>query len=680
MSNLAESLPNLADSMQGLAGSFPNITEKFPNLAGYLANITDSFPNIGIAGYLQNISRAWPNLTDVIQDTIDGNQETALAIPFVGDVETDVIDEITGIPSETPVNESISTVITSGMTTAKPEITDFVKNVSTTILSTVAVVNDSVIQNPNFNSTTMAPTKEPVKTITTLWSSISTTISSYNGTELDDINSTTTSESACGSGYTVDECEWVVNFERILSPILMVLIIIGLVANIYIVYTVVARKDMRTFSNLFMTNLSATHLIFLVVIGATDVYDYVLTVRDIAHSSVIPSSVHLYISLVITNCDVSMLTALSIDRYVAISVDPKKVAKYSKVKITTGVCALVWIASLAVCAPVFYSIDTTNGTFDISESSFKVAMSISFVVSYIIPLTVITVVYFAIRRKLRKRSGESLRVKKDGVVVTRTPEEYRLYHDQQILRSILVIVLLYTFNFGARYITKMIIYLSIPFGRIAIFVATQLSETAAILTASLQPIVYVMLHPTFSKHTRERFACSGGTKSFGCCVYCGKCYIACCTCCGLINLSPVPQPSLRGDGDVGSRQSKKIDRVILVENMELDIIPPPPSPTSRNPSSPTSRTSPSPSTPQNSNSPPPSSSPAYIPHASSPSFPPLSPTDPSRISSSSSPPSHNHIPSPPSYPPPSPPYPHAVLFFPFPRPSSPPCLDCEEPY
>eukprot|EP00057_Strongylocentrotus_purpuratus_P020938 XP_011675412.1 PREDICTED: bombesin receptor subtype-3-like [Strongylocentrotus purpuratus] len=573
-SNAANSVPNIADSASIVANLLPNIADFLPNITNYFPNIDGSFPNIteyfpNIDGSLPNITDVFPNITDFFRNTISDNLDTAFARPAVGAVDTGMVDKVT----EKPITESIMTAITTGMTTAKP----VVQKVSTSIFSTVSTLNSSVLPIPKFNSTTMVPTKKPIKKMTTLLANVSTT-TSYYGTAPG--TNTTTSESICGSGYTVDECDWVVNFESILSPILMILIIIGLVANVYIVYTIIVRKDMRTFSNLFMTNLSVTHLIYLVVIGATDVYDYVLTTRDIVHSSIIPSSIHLYISLVITNCDVSMLTALSVDRYVAISVDPKKLAKYSKVKITTGICTLVWIASLAVCAPIFYSVDITNGTYDISESSFKVAMAISFVVSYIIPLSVITVVYFAIRRKLRRRGGASMRVKRDGVMVTRTPEEYRLYHDQQVLRSILVIILLYTFNFGARYITKMIIYLSIPFGNIAIFVATQLSEMAAILTASLQPIVYVALHPTFSKHTREKFACSGGTKSLGCCTYCGMCYIACCTCCGLIKLSPVPRPSMRGLGDAGSRKNKKIDGVVLVENMELEIVPPPPSPIS----------------------------------------------------------------------------------------------------
>lgn len=294
-SNAANSVPNIADSASIVANLLPNIADFLPNITNYFPDVVGSFPNIteyfpNIDGSLPNITDVFPNITDFFRNTIDDNLDTAFARPVVGAVDTGLVDKMI----EKPITESIMTAITTGMTTAKPDVTKVVQN----IFSTVSTLNSSVSPIPKFNSTTIVPTKEPIKKMTTLLANVSTT-TSYYGTAPS--TNTTTSESICGSGYTVDECDWVVNFESILSPILMILIIIGLVANVYIVYTIIVRKDMRTFSNLFMTNLSVTHLIYLVVIGATDVYDYVLTTRDIVHSSIIPSSIHLYISLVSIN-------------------------------------------------------------------------------------------------------------------------------------------------------------------------------------------------------------------------------------------------------------------------------------------------------------------------------------------------------------------------------------------
>lgn len=108
----------------------------------------------------------------------------------------------------------------------------------------------------------------------------------------------TTVSSTCGANLSVSDCQIIARFDTVLSPILLGLIVVGVLANSIMLYVIIAHRDMHTFPNLFVANLCMTHFLYLAVLAITDVVYYLKLAMMIQTESLISSSAYLYISLV----------------------------------------------------------------------------------------------------------------------------------------------------------------------------------------------------------------------------------------------------------------------------------------------------------------------------------------------------------------------------------------------
>nr|XP_054763359.1 G-protein coupled receptor 54-like [Lytechinus pictus] len=375
----------------------------------------------------------------------------------------------------------------------------------------------------------------------------------------------TTDSSTCGVDLSVSDCQVIATFDTVLSPILLGLIVVGVLANSLMLYVIIAHRDMHTFPNLFVANLCTTHFIYLTILAITDVVYYLKLAMGVQTASLISSSAYLYISLVITNNTCAMLTALSIERYIKIIVDPKKSAKFQRTRVAVISCIAVWIVSLIICAPVFYG-NYSDAASAYSDPQYRVAVIISFVCSYIAPLLVITVIYFLIRHKLRKRRFESMKIKAGGASsmdsTTTSKAEDDHNHELKILKTIVFIVIIFTFNFGCLYITS-IVLMVLPLDKLTEEIASQVSETIAIMTASLHPIVYGMTHPSFNPHVKRLILCREEW-----CLRCRRGECACSRCCRggrPTSLRSVMRKGSTLDGTINAN-----DEFVLVERFEAE--------------------------------------------------------------------------------------------------------------
>ncbi|XP_030847806.1 rhodopsin, GQ-coupled-like [Strongylocentrotus purpuratus] len=375
----------------------------------------------------------------------------------------------------------------------------------------------------------------------------------------------TTVSSTCGANLSVSDCQIIARFDTVLSPILLGLIVVGVLANSIMLYVIIAHRDMHTFPNLFVANLCMTHFLYLAVLAITDVVYYLKLAMMIQTESLISSSAYLYISLVITNNTCAMLTALSIERYIKIIVDPKKSAKFQRTRVAVISCIAVWTVSLIICAPVFYG-NYSDAASAYSDPQYRVAVIISFVFSYIAPLVIITVIYFLIRRKLRKR-GSSIKIKnrdasssKDSTTASKAEDDHD--HELKILKTVCFIVIIFTFNFGCLYITSIVLMI-LPLDKLTEEIVVQVSETIAIMTASIHPIVYGMTHPSFNPHVRRLILCREE-----CCLRCRRCECDCSRCCRggrPTSLRSVMRKQSTLDGTVNAN-----DEFVLVERFEAE--------------------------------------------------------------------------------------------------------------
>ncbi|XP_011675400.1 rhodopsin, GQ-coupled [Strongylocentrotus purpuratus] len=260
-----------------------------------------------------------------------------------------------------------------------------------------------------------------------------------------------------------------------------------------------------------------------------------------------------------------MLTALSIERYIKIIVDPKKSAKFQRTRVAVISCIAVWTVSLIICAPVFYG-NYSDAASAYSDPQYRVAVIISFVFSYIAPLVIITIIYFLIRRKLRKR-GSSIKVKnrdasssKDSTTASKAEDDHD--YELKILKTVCFIVIIFTFNFGCLYITSIVLMI-LPLDKLTEEIVVQVSETIAIMTASIHPIVYGMTHPSFNPHVRRLILCREE-----CCLRCRRGECDCSRCCRggrPTSLRSVMRKQSTLDGTVNAN-----DEFVLVERFEAE--------------------------------------------------------------------------------------------------------------
>ncbi|KAH0500416.1 Gastrin-releasing peptide receptor [Microtus ochrogaster] len=196
----------------------------------------------------------------------------------------------------------------------------------------------------------------------------------------------------------------------IIPAVYGIIIVIGLVGNITLIKIFCTVKSMRNVPNLFISSLALGDLLLLVTCAPVDASKYL---ADRWLFGRIGCKLIPFIQLTSVGVSVFTLTALSADRYKAI-VRPMDIqASHALMKICLK-AALIWIVSMLLAIPeaVFsdlhpFHVKDTNQTFiscapypHSNELHPKIHSMASFLVFYIIPLSIISVYYYFIARNL----------------------------------------------------------------------------------------------------------------------------------------------------------------------------------------------------------------------------------------------------------------------------------------
>ncbi|XP_020642420.2 gastrin-releasing peptide receptor [Pogona vitticeps] len=290
------------------------------------------------------------------------------------------------------------------------------------------------------------------------------------------------------------------------------IILIGLVGNITLIKIFCTVKSMRNVPNLFISSLAFGDLLLLLTCVPVDASKYLSSewLFGRVGCKLIP-----FIQLTSVGVSVFTLTALSADRYKAI-VRPMDIqGSHALLKICLK-AVMIWIFSMLLAIPevVFSDLRSmydkgTNKTFvactpypHTNKLHPKIQSMASFLIFYIIPLSVISVYYYFIAKNLI-RSAYNLPV--EGNVHVRKQVESR----KRLAKTVLVFVCIFAFCWLPNHIIYL--YRSYHYSEVDTsllhFITTLCARILAFANSCINPFALYLLSRSFRKQFNHQLRC-----------------------------------------------------------------------------------------------------------------------------------------------------------------------------
>ncbi|EHA98512.1 Bombesin receptor subtype-3 [Heterocephalus glaber] len=297
-----------------------------------------------------------------------------------------------------------------------------------------------------------------------------------------------------------------------------VIISVGILGNAILIKVFFKTKSMQTVPNIFITSLAFGDLLLLLTCVPVDATHYLAEGWLFGR---IGCKVLSFIRLTSVGVSVFTLTILSADRYKAV-VKPLERQPSNAILKTYAKAGCVWIVSMIFALPeaVFSNVYTLrdsnkNRTFELCASypiSEKLLQEIhsllSFLVFYIIPLSIISVYYSLIARTLYK---STLNIPTEEQSHARKQIESR----KRIAKTVLVLVAL----FALCWLPNHLLYLHHSFTSethadpsSVHFIVTIFSRILAFSNSCVNPFALYWLSKTFQEHFKAQLFCCKGKR------------------------------------------------------------------------------------------------------------------------------------------------------------------------
>ncbi|XP_078512201.1 gastrin-releasing peptide receptor [Lissotriton helveticus] len=291
-----------------------------------------------------------------------------------------------------------------------------------------------------------------------------------------------------------------------------IIILIGLIGNITLIKIFCTVKSMRSIPNLFISSLALGDLLLLVTCAPVDASRYL---ADKWLFGRVGCKLIAFIQLTSVGVSVFTLTALSADRYKAI-VRPMDIQANNALMKICIKATLIWILSMTLAIPeaVFSDLHPfydkgTNKTF-ISCAPYphsdglhpRIHSMTSFLIFYIIPLSIISVYYYFIAKNLI-RSAYNMPV--EGNVHVRRQIESR----KRLAKTVLVFVGLFAFCWLPNHVIYL--YRSYHYSEVDTsvlhFVTSICARILAFTNSCVNPFALYMLSKSFRKQFNNQLFC-----------------------------------------------------------------------------------------------------------------------------------------------------------------------------
>ncbi|GAB6021271.1 hypothetical protein CHUAL_003890 [Chamberlinius hualienensis] len=289
----------------------------------------------------------------------------------------------------------------------------------------------------------------------------------------------------------------------IVVPILFGLVVfVGLIGNALVVVVVACNQQMRNTTNILIINLAVADLLFIIFCVPFTATDYALRVWPFGDAW---CKVVQYLIIVCAYASVYTLMLMSLDRFLAV-VFPINSMSIRTDRNTYWAIFVLWFVILVFCTPAMlshgevpyiYAEQIQTGCVFLTEIHNLAAFQITFfLTSYVIPLTLICVLYLAMLKRLWH-----------GVVPGGHCSVESLRGKKRVTRLVIVVVVIFAVCWGPIQIVLVLKSLDsyqLNEKTIAIQIT---SHVLAYVNSCVNPILYAFLSENFRKAFRKLIAC-----------------------------------------------------------------------------------------------------------------------------------------------------------------------------
>ncbi|XP_072028786.1 G-protein coupled receptor 54-like [Amphiura filiformis] len=296
--------------------------------------------------------------------------------------------------------------------------------------------------------------------------------------------------------------------------VLSIVTLIGVVGNSVVIYVVFKNGKMHTVTNFYIVNLAATDISFLIFVVPPTASTYATLNGSWIWGSFLCKFVN-YMQMVTAQATCLTLTAMSVDRYQAI-VHPLKSLRTRTTKLAAIISASIWTFSILVSTPMaIYRKQYTFGTISfcwenwprhLRQILFQGVVVYTFIVIYVIPLTIICVCYSSMLIKLW------VQVVPDAVTNAQA-QERQTRQKRKITYMILVVVIVFTVCWMPFHVINLWIRVggNYPRTKAATSMVT-FARCLAYANSCLNPFIYAFMGENFRKYFRKAFPCCYSNK------------------------------------------------------------------------------------------------------------------------------------------------------------------------
>lgn len=231
------------------------------------------------------------------------------------------------------------------------------------------------------------------------------------------------------SGNALEESNVV---KLLLSLFMSVSMLLSVVGNVCTCAVIARDRTMRTPTNCYLLNLAVTDLMTALFVP---IEIYILWIPDIYPFGEVGCRIHFILWDCLSNCSVLTIAAFTVERYLVV-LKPFLRQKLTLKSRVYKIIAINWIISCSFCIPDIFYIDLLERKkyvycYVTLSYVLKLIMPVEILVFFVIPMTIITVLYVLIALKLKstqmkmRNSPVSLNQHRDKAV--KMLGEYYLY-------------------------------------------------------------------------------------------------------------------------------------------------------------------------------------------------------------------------------------------------------------
>ncbi|CAL1569467.1 unnamed protein product [Knipowitschia caucasica] len=304
------------------------------------------------------------------------------------------------------------------------------------------------------------------------------------------------------------------SYKPLIIPCYALVLLLGVCGNYLLIYVICRTRKMHTVTNLFILNLALSDLLMCVTCVPFTLA-YALNPRGWTFGRSMCYAVFTIQPLTVY-VSVFTLTAIAVDRYSA-TVHPLK--KRTSVAACAAALAGIWLVSFALVAPAVlhtYHVEFRDEGFTICEEFWieeetqrRAYAYGTLLVTYVLPLSALSVSYVCITLKLRKCVAPGSRTLRQSA-----PQQARR---RRIFRLVALLVSAFAVSWMPIHVFNVLRDIDINLINKRHFLLIQLlCHLCAMTSSCCNPVLYAWLHHRFRTELRKTLSCRrrrvGGAK------------------------------------------------------------------------------------------------------------------------------------------------------------------------